>query len=97
VSKETYYSVKRDLTSQSVNVTSQKRPTTVSKETYYSVKRDLLQCQKRPTTVSTETYYSVKRDLTSQSVNDDSCWAWELLVKLVCRETLSFDTVVGLF
>jgi len=41
VSKETYYSVKRDL----------------SKETYYSVKRDLLQCQKRPTTVSKETYY----------------------------------------
>jgi len=46
VSKETYYSVKRDL------IQCQKRPTTVSKETYYSVKRDLLQCQKRPTTVS---------------------------------------------
>jgi hypothetical protein len=71
VSKETYYSVKRDL------LQCQKRPTTVSKETYYracrrsllkatnqkSVKRDLLQCQKRPTTVSKETYYSVKRDL----------------------------------
>jgi len=42
VSKETYYSVKRDL------LQCQKRPTTVSKETYYSVKRDLLQCQKRP-------------------------------------------------
>jgi len=40
VSKETYYSVKRDL------LQCQKRPTTVSKETYYSVKRDLLQCQK---------------------------------------------------
>jgi len=39
VSKETYYSVKRDL------LQCQKRPTTVSKETYYSVKRDLLQCQ----------------------------------------------------
>jgi hypothetical protein len=49
VSKETYYSVKRDLTQ------CQKRPTTVSKETYYSAKRDLLQCQKRPTTVSKET------------------------------------------
>ena len=36
VSKETYYSVKRDL------LQCQKRPTTVSKETYYSVKRDLL-------------------------------------------------------
>jgi hypothetical protein len=55
VSKETYYSVKRDL------LQCQKRPTTVSKETCYSVKRDLLQCQKRPTTVSKETYYSVKR------------------------------------
>jgi hypothetical protein len=31
VSKETYYSVKRDL------LQCQKRPTTVSKETYYSV------------------------------------------------------------
>ena len=49
VSKETYYSVKRDL------LQCQKRPATVSKETYYSVKRDLLQCQKKPT--------SVKRDL----------------------------------
>jgi len=37
VSKETYYSVKRDL------LQCQKRPTTASKETYYSVKRDLLQ------------------------------------------------------
>jgi len=53
VSKETYYSVKRDL------LQCPKRPATVSKETYYSVKRDLLQCQKRPTTVSKETYYSV--------------------------------------
>ena len=52
VSKETYYSVKRDL------LQCKKRPTTVSKETYYSVKRDLLQCQKRSTTVSKETYYS---------------------------------------
>jgi len=49
VSKETYYSVKRDL------LQCQKRPSTVSKETYYSVKRDLL--------VSKETYYRVKRDL----------------------------------
>jgi len=53
MSKETYYSVKRDL------LQCQKRPTTVSKETYYSVKRDLLQCQKRPTTESKETYYRV--------------------------------------
>jgi len=44
VSKETEYSVKRDL------VQCQKRPSTVSKGTYYSVKRDLLQCKKRPTT-----------------------------------------------
>ena len=36
-SKETYYSVKRDL------LQCQKGPTTVSKETYYNVKRDLLQ------------------------------------------------------
>jgi hypothetical protein len=35
VSKETYYSVKRDL------LQCQKRPTTVSKETYYSVKREV--------------------------------------------------------
>ena len=35
MSKETYYSVKRDL------LQCQKRPITVSKETYYSVKRDL--------------------------------------------------------
>ena len=46
MSKETYYSVKRDL------LRWKKRPTTVSKETYYGVKRDLvkrdlLQCQKR--------------------------------------------------
>jgi len=33
VSKETYYSVKRDL------LQCQKRPTTVSKETYYSVRQ----------------------------------------------------------
>jgi hypothetical protein len=38
VSKETDYSVKRDL------LQSQKRPITVSKETCYSVKRELLQC-----------------------------------------------------
>jgi hypothetical protein len=56
VSKETYYSVKRDL------LQCQKRPISF-KETYYSVKRELLQCQKRPITASKETYYSVKRDL----------------------------------
>ena len=39
MSKETYYSVKRDL------LQCQRRPTTVSKETYYSVKRDLLALQ----------------------------------------------------
>ena len=38
MSKETYYSVKRDL------LQCQKRPATVSKETCYSVKRDLLAC-----------------------------------------------------
>jgi len=46
VSKETYYSVKRDLligyTLSIFLLQCQKRPTTVSKETYYSVKRDLL-------------------------------------------------------
>ena len=57
MSKETYFSFKRDL------LQCQKRPTTVSKETYFSVKRDLLQSQKRPITVSKETYFSVKRDL----------------------------------
>jgi hypothetical protein len=57
VSKETYYSVKRDL------LHCQKRPITVSQETYYRVKRDILQSQKRPSTVSKETLYSVKRDL----------------------------------
>ena len=41
MSKETYYSVKRDL------VQCQKRPSTVSKETYYSVKRDLLHTYKQ--------------------------------------------------
>ena len=68
-SKETYYSVKRDL------LKCQKRPTTVSKETYYSVKRDLLQCQKRPTKVSKETYYSVKRDLLTCRTKADSARA----------------------
>ncbi len=57
VSKETYYSVKRDL------LKCQKRPTIASKETCYSVTRHLLECEKRPTKVSKETYYSVKRDL----------------------------------
>ena len=66
-SKETYYSVKRDL------LQCQKRPPTVSKETYYSVKRDLLQCQKRPTTVSKETYYSVKRDLLQCQKRPTTC------------------------
>jgi CRP-like cAMP-binding protein len=51
VSKETYYSVKRDL------LQCQKIHITVSKETYYSVKRDLLQCQKRPITVSDDGLY----------------------------------------
>ena len=48
VSKEIYYSVKRDLLVS-------KRPITASKENYYSVKRDLLQRQKKP--------ISYKRDL----------------------------------
>ena len=62
-SKETYYSVKRDL-----HRNQRKRlQAMVSKETYYSVKRDLLQCHTRPTTVSKETYYSVKRDLPTVS------------------------------
>jgi len=43
LSKEPYYTVKRDL------LYCQKRPTILSKETYYTVKRDLLYCQKRPT------------------------------------------------
>ena len=42
-SKETYYSVKRDLLEcQKDLLQRQKRSTIVSKETYYSVKRDLL-------------------------------------------------------
>ena len=66
MSKETYYSVKRDL------LQCQKRifvfrdielRSNHHNMTYYSVKRALLQCQKRPTTVSKETYYSVKRAL----------------------------------
>jgi hypothetical protein len=40
-SKETYYSVKRDL------LQCQKRPTTVSKETYYSVKVGSVQAHQR--------------------------------------------------
>jgi hypothetical protein len=56
VSKETYYSVKRDI------LQCQKRPITVKRD-LLSVKRDLLQCQKRPITMSKETYYSVKRDI----------------------------------
>jgi hypothetical protein len=55
VSKETCYSVKRDLQDEVACF--------LWKEAYYSVKRDLLQRQKRPTTVSKETCYSVKRDL----------------------------------
>jgi len=64
VSKETYYSVKRDL------LQCQKRPTLTLTVILVNPcdlpqcqKRDLLQCQKRPTTVSKETYYSVKRAL----------------------------------
>jgi len=53
VSKETYYSVKRDLLHASVA---------------YGSLRAIKQCQKRPTTVSKETYYSVKRDLLHASV-----------------------------
>jgi hypothetical protein len=48
-SKETYYSVKRDLlVSKETYYRRRARPspTTVSKETYYSIKRDLLQYQK---------------------------------------------------
>jgi hypothetical protein len=54
VSKETYYSVKRDL------LQCQKRPT--------SVKRDLLQCQKRPNTVSKETYAAHLTHILKKSV-----------------------------
>jgi hypothetical protein len=41
VSKETYYSVKRDLHRSVVTDAGRQAKTTVSKETYYSVKRDL--------------------------------------------------------
>jgi hypothetical protein len=54
VSKDTYYSVKRDPIQYKYFLlieADSMRPITVSKETYYSVKRDLLQCQKRPNTV----------------------------------------------
>jgi hypothetical protein len=47
VSKETYYSVKRDLLQWGDGY----RYTAAGAHAYYSVKRDLLQCQKRPTTV----------------------------------------------
>jgi len=71
LSKETYYSVKRDLLqcylcllyAHAVQTFDNGYLCPLSIETYYRVKRDLLQCQKRPTTVSKETYYSVKRDL----------------------------------
>jgi len=70
VSKETYYSVKRDL------LQCQKRPITVSKETYWrecvlfiGTEFSILYTSVYPpagaasATVSKETYYSVKRDL----------------------------------
>jgi hypothetical protein len=56
VSKETYYSVKRDLLEVERADIGSSHPGLPSG--LHSVKRDLLQCQKRPTTVSKETYYS---------------------------------------
>jgi hypothetical protein len=58
VSKETYYSVKRDLQQ------CQKRPAV------RRCRREYIQCQKRPTTVSKETYYSVKRDLQCEGAGE---------------------------
>jgi hypothetical protein len=53
MSKETHYSVKRDL------LQCQKRPTgPIYVCMLQYVKRDPLQCQKRPITVSKETYWS---------------------------------------
>jgi len=54
VSKETYYSVKRDL------LQGQKRPPS---EAVWPDRALCLQCKKRPTIGSKETYYRVKRDL----------------------------------
>jgi hypothetical protein len=55
VSKETYYSVKRQRKTEEDR--GRQRKTEEDRNCY--VKRDLLQCQKRPITVSKETYYSV--------------------------------------
>jgi hypothetical protein len=83
MSKETYYTVKRDL------LYCQKRPTTLSKETYYTVKRDLLHCQKRPTILSKETYYTVKRDLLH-------CQKRPTICKIVSDEIKMLITLVHL-
>jgi hypothetical protein len=85
LSKETYYTVKRDL------LYCQKRPTILSKETYHTlkrdllkvsgpethctVKRDLLYCQKTPTILSKETYHTVKRDLLYSQKRPTAAWA----------------------
>jgi len=72
-SKETYYSVKRDL------LQCQNKPIIVSKETYYSVsdhggallikvKRDLLQCQNKPIIVSKETSVTMEGPTSSISL-----------------------------
>ena len=69
MSKETYFSGKRDKGATSVSKETYfsgkrdkgaadvvaTRASSVSKETYFSVKRDLLLCQKRPTSLVKET------------------------------------------
>jgi hypothetical protein len=57
VSKETYYSVKRDL------LQCQKRPTTVSKETYYSVKR-VMYTQTTTAAIHVRAYVHIRRTCT---------------------------------
>jgi hypothetical protein len=57
VSKETYYSVKRDLLDSCLIGPSAGKESIMI--LYTSVKRDLHECQKRPTRVSKETYTSV--------------------------------------
>ena len=51
MSKETYYSIKRDLLS--CLLYNYRRYSSDTKETYYSIKRDLLQYQKKKETYST--------------------------------------------
>jgi hypothetical protein len=68
MSKETYYSVKRDLLQCQKTEEDRGR----QRKTEEDRGRQELLCQKRPTTVSKETYYSVKRDLLQCHTKEDS-------------------------